>query len=146
MFERILLATDGSDHSREALKYAQALAMRDDAQVIVVHAFRSVSTYLEGETRDNLIARYVAEGRAVAQEAVEELEKVDVDVVAEVLEGPPTNAILRVVEARQPDLIVMGSRGHGEISSLLLGSVSHRVLAHTEVPVLIVKAQKSESG
>lgn len=146
MFERILFATDGSDHSKEALEYAQALAMRDDAQVIVVHAFRSVSTYLEGETRDSLIARYVAEGRAVAQEAVEELEKAGVDTVVEVLEGPPTNAILRVVEARQPDLIVMGSRGQGELSSLLLGSVSHRVLAHTRVPVLVIRAQESEAG
>ncbi len=146
MFERILLATDGSDHSKEALKYAQALAVRDDTQVIVVHAFRSASPYLEGETRDNLIARYVAEGRAVAREAVEELEKVGVDTMVELLEGPPTNAILRVVEARQPDLIVMGSRGHGELSSLLLGSVSHRVLAHTDIPVLVVRAPKSKAG
>ena len=146
MFERILLATDGSDHSREALKYAQALAMRDDAQVIVVHAFRPVTTYLEGEMLDELIARHVAAARDVAQEAARQMENAGVDVVTEVLEGPPTNAILRVVEARQPDLIVMGSRGHGELSSLLLGSVSHRVLAHTEVPVLIVRAQKSEAG
>ena len=38
MFKRILLATDGSSDAEEALKYARDLALRDDAQVVVVHA------------------------------------------------------------------------------------------------------------
>jgi nucleotide-binding universal stress UspA family protein len=46
VFERILLATDGSPHAVEALKYAHDLASRDHAQVIVVHAFAPVPSYL----------------------------------------------------------------------------------------------------
>jgi nucleotide-binding universal stress UspA family protein len=56
-----------------------------------------------------------------------------------VLEGPPAEAILRVAETRACDLIVVGSRGLGELKAVLLGSVSERVLHHSTVPVLIVK-------
>ena len=45
MFKRILLATDGSSHAEKALEYARDLALRDDAQMIVVHAFEPVPTY-----------------------------------------------------------------------------------------------------
>ena len=141
MFKKILLATDGSPHAEEGLKYARDLAMRDDAQVIVVHAVPPVAAYLGEPERQELISRSVAEGEQVASHAAGGLQKTGLDVIVEVLEGPPADAILRVADVRQPDLIVMGSRGHGELASLLLGSVSHRVLAHTDVPVMIVKAK-----
>ncbi len=145
MFKKILLATDGSAHAKKAMRLARDLAVRDDAQVIVVHAFKSVPSYLEGASRDELAGRHITEGRKIAEEAAQELEKAGLEVVVEVLEGPPADAILRVVGTRQPDLIVMGTRGHGEVTSLLLGSVSHRVLVHTRVPVMVTKAEVSES-
>ena len=146
MFKKILLATDGSPHAEEALKYARDLALRDDAQVIVVHAVPQVPAYLGEPEWQKLASRNVAEGEQVAGHAAENLRKAGVDVIVEVLEGPPADTILRVADVRQPDLIVMGSRGHGEMASLLLGSVSHRVLAHTHVPVMIVRATVEETG
>lgn len=140
MFRRILLATDGSPDAEEALTYARDLALRDGAQAIVVHAFEPVPTYLGEPWGDRVVARHVSMGRDVANNAAQELDKAGVDVIVEVLEGPPADAILKVTEVRQPDLIVMGSRGHGALASLLLGSVSHRVLAHAHVPVLVVRA------
>jgi nucleotide-binding universal stress UspA family protein len=139
MFERILLATDGSSHAGKALRYARDLALRDDAQVIVVHAFEPVPTYLGQSWADEIVARHVTVGREVADEAAQKLQEANVDVIIEVLEGPPADAILRVANVRRPDLIVMGSRGQGQLASLLLGSVSHRVLAHTDAPVMVVK-------
>ena len=82
----------------------------------------------------------------MANEAAQKLQEAGVDVIVEVLEGPPADAILRVADVRQSDLIVMGSRGHGELASLLLGSVSHRVLAHTHTPVVVVRATEKETG
>ena len=146
MFKKILLATDGSPHAEKALEYARDLALRDDAQVIVVHAVPQVPDYLGKPEWQKLASRNVTEGEQVAGHAAENLRKVGVDVIVEVLEGPPADAILRVADVRQPDLIVMGSRGHGEVASLLLGSVSHRVLAHTHVPVMIVRATMEETG
>ena len=67
------------------------------------------------------------------------------EVIVEVLEGPPADAILRVADVRQCDLIVMGSRGHGTLASLLLGGVSHRLLAHAQAPVMIVSATANDA-
>ena len=146
VFNKILLATDGSPDAEVALTYARDLALRDGAQAIVVHAFEPVPTYLGEPWRDRLVARHVSMGQDVANNAAQKLQKAGVDVIVEVLEGPPADAILRVADVRECDLIVMGSRGHGALASLLLGSVSHRVLAHTRAPVLVVRTRDEETG
>jgi len=146
MFKKILLATDGSPHAQEAQKYAQDLALRDDAQVIIVYAFPPVPAYLGEPELGRFIGQHVAEGQQVANQAAERLREAGVDVVVEVLEGPAADAILRTAAGRRCDLIVMGSRGQGKLRSLLLGNVSHRVLAHAHVPVLVVRATTEEAG
>ncbi len=140
MFKRILLATDGSPDAQQALAYASDLALRDGARVIVVHAFDPVPAYLGDTAKERLLARHIAAGEEVATESAATLQDAGVDVIVEILEGPPADAILKVAEVRGCDLIVMGSRGHGTLASLLLGSVSHRVLAHARIPVMIIKA------
>jgi nucleotide-binding universal stress UspA family protein len=144
MFEKIVLATDGSSDAERALEYARDLALRDDAQVIVVHAFEPIPGYLGVETKSDVAARHVGAGREIADRAGERLEEAGVDVETEVLQGPPAEAILRVAQGRQADLIVMGTRGRGGLTSLLLGSVSHHVLAHSDVPVMVVRAKEEE--
>jgi nucleotide-binding universal stress UspA family protein len=146
MFERILLATDGSAHAQEALAYAQELALRDQARVIVVHAFDPVPSYLGDPWVNRVMARHVSVGEQVADDAAQALRGAGVDVIVEVLEGPPAEAILKVAQVRDCDLIVMGSRGHGALTRLILGSVSHRVLVHAHVPVMIVRAKEEETA
>jgi len=146
VFNKILLATDGSSDAEMASTYARDLALRHGALVIVVHAFEPVPTHLGEPWRDRIMARNVSIGDEVASNAAQKLQKAGVDVIVEVLEGPPADAILRVADVRECDLIVMGSRGHGALASLLLGSVSHRVLAHTRAPVLVVRAKEEEAG
>jgi nucleotide-binding universal stress UspA family protein len=145
MFDKILLATDGSPDAQEALNYARDLALRDASTVIVVHAFEPVPTYLGDPVEGRVLARHVASGEEVAREAAGRLREAGMEVIVEVLEGPPADAILNVARVRACDLIVMGSRGHGALASLLLGSVSHRVLAHARVPVMVVRAQGKET-
>ena len=145
MFERILLATDGSPHAGKALEVARDLALRDDAQVIVVHAFEPVAAYLGEPWGNRIMTHHISVGKQVADDAAQQLQEAGVDIIAEVLEGPAASAILRVADVRHCDLIVMGCRGYGTLASLLIGSVSHRVLAHTQVPVLIVKAPVGET-
>lgn len=142
MFKKILLAMDVSPHAEEALKYARDLALRDDAQVIVVHAVPHLPAVQGVGAREwqHLVACNIEAGQQVTDQVAADLQDRGLDVIVEVLEGPPSDAILRVAEVRHCDLIVMGSRGRGGLASLLLGSVSHRVLAHAHVPVLVVRA------
>ncbi|MBN1813107.1 MAG: universal stress protein [Anaerolineae bacterium] len=140
MFKKILLATDGSPHAGAAMGYARDLALRDGARVIVVHAFEPVPGYLGDPVEGRTMARHIGAGEEIAGEAARQLREAGVDVVVELLEGPPADAILNVADVRDCDLIVMGTRGHGRLASLLLGSVSHRVLSQAHVPVLVVRA------
>jgi nucleotide-binding universal stress UspA family protein len=112
--------------------------------VIVVHAFEPVPTYVGEPWGDRVMARHITVGRRVADTAAQKLQEAGLDVVIEVLEGPLADAILKVADVRECDLIVMGCRGYGALGSLLLGSVSHRVLAHARAPVLVVRASEEE--
>ena len=67
----------------------------------------------------------------------------DVSVTTVLTAQPVLPALLQQIEAGRHDLVVMGSRGRGAVRSALLGSVSHYVLNHSPVPVLIVHAQPS---
>jgi len=112
--ERGLLATDGSSYAEEALKCARNLARRDHAQVVVVHGFATVPSYLGEPSEDRAMARHVAVGNHVAGKAAQKLREAGLEVIVEVLEGPPADAVLRAADVRQCDVVVMGSRGHGD--------------------------------
>lgn len=144
MFRKILLAVDGSPDAEEATRYARDIAQHENAQVVVVHAFEPVSDVWGEPQGSEIIAERTSKGREIAGKAVEKLETAQVENIVELLEGPPAEAILKVAEVRKPDLILMGSRGLGNLKGLLLGSVSHRVLANAQVPVMVVKARKGE--
>lgn len=139
MIKRILLAYDGSIHSQHALEHAQDLAQKYAAQLIIVHAFQPISLEWGTLFVEEAQRQAIAAGEKVIQEARSKLAQSNLDIISEVLEGPPVEAILRVADEKACDLIVMGSRGMSEWKAALMGSVSHRVLHMTTVPVLVVK-------
>ena len=139
MFKKILIAYDGSNHSQRAVNCARDLAQKYAAEVVLVHAFQPVSRELGLTLFQQVEGEMIAAGRKVMQAAQSELASSGLQPINELLEGPPAEAILQVARTRQCDLIVMGSRGLGELQAALLGSVSHKVLHHSTVPVLIVK-------
>jgi nucleotide-binding universal stress UspA family protein len=139
MFTKILLATDGSPSAVEAARYAGQLAQLTSAQVIVLHAYPRVPAFLGEPDFSRLIHENLAEAERIVAPVLEQLLAAGVDASAEILEGPPAEAILAVAENSRCDLIVLGTRGYGQLAGMLLGSVSHKVLANATLPVLVVR-------
>ena len=144
MFLNVLVAIDVSVHAARALDEAVDLARTQRSRLTVICvASRGAWRYLAGpyvgmmptqEDADEAAERTIAAARArVADE---------LPVTTVVGRGSPAEAILERAQEGNHDLIVMGSRGRGPAASALLGSVSHHVLHHGHVPVLIVHAER----
>ena len=134
----IVAAIDGSEHSRKVTAYAAYLAQHHQAKVYLVYAYPPVPSVLGDEQFYRLAGAEVERGQALLAPYADAMRRAGIDVETEVLEGPAPRAILAVAEARQADLIVIGSRGLGAIRGLLLGSVSERVVRMASCPVLVV--------
>ena len=140
MFERILLAVDGSEHALHAARVAAELAraMRSD-QLRIVVCFEGIPSYLGEPNLQNAIDQRVLASNEILQQAVDALGDVSVEVHTELIEGDPAEAIIEVARTRESNVIVMGSRGLGRLAGLVLGSTSQKVVSHAPCPVLIVR-------
>lgn len=136
---RILYATDGSGHARKALDWVIDIARRRQARVIIVTAYDPIPRDLGTPHLEELMARRPAEGQAIAAEAAAALQREQIAHEIEVLEGGAAEAILNAARTHRCQVIVMGSRGRGRLETMLLGSVSQRVVQEAPCPVLIVR-------
>lgn len=140
MFERILLAVDGSDHALHAARKAAELARTMNSRELrVIVAYDTIPIYL-GEP--NMQIAYVNrkdEAEEILGSAVKEIGSVPCSVITDVMEGDAAEAIIETARQNTSDLIVMGSRGLGRLAGLLVGSTSQKVVAHAPCPVLIVR-------
>ena len=139
MFKNILLGVDGSEHSLHAAQKAAALAICTEADLCIVVAHPTVPAYLgEPNFQDAIVARLM-ESKKIMDEAIAAVGEIPGEVRTEILEGSAAEVVLNVANVRDIDLIVMGSRGHGKLRGLLLGSQSQKVLHHAPCPVMIVR-------
>ena len=140
MFKKLLLAVDGSEHALHATKTVADLARSMNSEILrIVIAYDPVPPYLGEPNMQAAISARMKEAETVLQKAIDSVGEIPGEVHTEILEGPPAEAILDVAKARKSDLIVMGSRGLGRLSGVLLGSQSQKVVQHAPCPVLIVR-------
>jgi len=140
VFNNILLGVDGSEHALRAAQTAGNLARAMKSKTLrVVVAFEYIPPYLGEPNLQTVIDARMNDAEDILQNALKAMGEIPGEVHTEVLEGSPAEAILDVAGTRQNDLIVMGSRGLGQLSGLLLGSQSQKVVQHAKCPVLIVK-------
>lgn len=147
MFRSILVPIDGSDHAARALEEAIDLARATGAALTVMTCVPDVTSWTiagasyAGEQLQQLVEQSKSEHRALLDAAVESAPD-EVAAQAVLAVGPQGPAIVEQVEAGRHDLVVMGSRGRGDVTALLLGSVSHHVLHVSSAAVLIVHSQR----
>jgi nucleotide-binding universal stress UspA family protein len=146
--ETIVAGVDGSDGGSAALTFAAREAGLRKARLRIVSAWEippavyagGLAPALDQETIDGF-----GEGaKRVVQEAIAKAKELEPSVETEgrAAEGQAADVLLQ--EAKEADLIVVGNRGLGGFSSLLLGSVSHQVVQHAPCPVTVVReANKS---
>jgi len=138
MFNRIIVAIDGSEHSNRAVSCARELTERFGASLWLVHAYPQTSDLRSYEQFGKLIARRKRAGQSILDEARIFLGEINFEINEELLEGPEAEAILSVTEIQKIGLILMGTRGLGSLEGILLGSVSRKVTHHASCPVMLV--------
>jgi nucleotide-binding universal stress UspA family protein len=141
-FTNLLVAYDGSDLSKKALSHALNLVKdHSSAQLHVAHVYQ-LPALVVGEA-------LIPAPASVDKEYYEQIENM-LDEAKSFLssypnatfvlkQGQPAADLLKYAEEQSCDLIVMGSRGLGGIREFVLGSVSHHVVQHAKIPVLVIK-------
>ena len=145
MFHNILVAVDGSPDADQALAKAVDLAESEHARLTVITALPRIATpscLVPGAPVGELIAGAHAQAEAVLRDARDRIPH-DLPVTTVLTEQPIRPALIHQIADGHHDLVVMGSRGRGAVRSTLLGSVSHHLLNHSPVPVLIVHADRT---
>lgn len=141
MFTTLLLATDGSENARRATEYAIGLASGlAIPKVLVVHVVGTAPSEAE-LVRAGLDVRRLleAEARRAARPTLDLLDAAGMPYKPRASLGDPAAAILEIAEKEAADLVVIGSRGLGALSGLVMGSVSQKLVHLAPCPVLIVK-------
>ncbi len=140
MFNRILLASDGSEHALKAAEKAKALAQNNSlakiAIIYVVDGQTSKSDVLHSWNRLD-----VDNQRKQRLEQTEQTLKNDgIDYETKILHGEPGPTLVKYANDHAFDIVVIGSRGLNSLQEMVLGSVSHKVAKRANCPVLIVKS------
>lgn len=134
---RIVVGVDGSDSSQAALRWALHQAKLDGGRVEAVTAWHYPVSY--GWEPAAIDVDFEGDARRILAEALTSVAVAEgsVPVLSLVTEGDPADVLLHA--AKGADLLVIGSRGHGGLTSALLGSVSLHCVLHAHCPVLVLR-------
>jgi nucleotide-binding universal stress UspA family protein len=152
MFRRILVAVDGSDHARQALVEAIDLARTSNATLTVMTVVPRTNPWALGGGYyvpvdvDGLQRQAERNYERTLGAAIAAWVPDDMPVTGIVRRGAVAPTIVEQAVAGRHDLVVLGSRGRGELRSLLLGSVSHDVVQSSPVAVLVVHASRDAAA
>lgn len=143
----IVVGVDGSPGSQEAVEFAAREAAAHGATLRLVSAWEIPPSVLSnGGVPSEIYDNLEAEARRTLDAAAARVLEIDPTVAVEqrTVEGHAGNAL--VDEAETADLVVIGRRGHGALTELLLGSISHQVADHARCPVVIVPRADTARG
>jgi nucleotide-binding universal stress UspA family protein len=141
---KIIVAYDGSHHSKKALEWAIDLSRNSAGKVIAVYVSEPVeilSLYSSesGMRMKDAIKELEERGRDTLEEAKAFCASHGVDVKTVFLHGNIAHTIITYARNEQADLIIAGTKGHGELEEMLMGSVTRNLVSLSSIPVLVVK-------
>jgi nucleotide-binding universal stress UspA family protein len=145
--KRVLVAVDGSDGSRAALRFLAIFELVRDARVSLLHVIQKPAvpglprpiTSLPDQQAGEDRSKQIADAEAILADATAVLTEARCSVERLVVDGDPARQIVTTARSRDVDLVVLGARGLRTIGRLLLGSVSETVLHHVGRSVVIAR-------
>jgi len=139
-FNRIILPVDGSESSDKAVEKSLYLAKKTGLPIIALYII-DMNIYSKTLSSDQVSEQWKAilsnEGDSILKDIKKRAEKHNINVKTRILEGSPSEEIMDT--AGKNDLIIMGSKGHSAFERVLVGSVSEKVLHHSDSSVMIVR-------
>ena len=151
--ESVIVGMDGSEDSFNALRYLLSLPLARHTKLRLLSAVEPIRypTSAPGAVRGHLV-RMIKEIENERRDQLEgALEKASAELEGSIMRvtrstpsGDPADVIVAAAAAHDADLVVVGARGLGGMSRLLLGSVSEKVLRYARCPVLIVKERSGD--
>ncbi|MEC5384884.1 universal stress protein [Uliginosibacterium sp. H3] len=146
MYKHLLVPTDGSDLSQGAVTQAVQLARTLDARITVLYVQAECPKPMGGEAftmgpfREEFLRATAAATNAVFESAKSVIAGSGVNCkYVTATSDAPWEVIISTARSEACDLIFMASHGRGGIAGLLIGSQTHKVLAHCKVPVLVCR-------
>jgi len=140
--KKILIATDGSEFTKEAVSTGLQLAKILGAEVTALYVIDQTS-FVSFPIDSSIVSVYSLlenEGKRAVEDVRKEGEQMGIKVNPVVAEGSPTRKIVEL--AADMDLVVMGTLGRSAISKLFMGSVAERVTRYAPCPVLVVRSKR----
>jgi nucleotide-binding universal stress UspA family protein len=142
MYTKILVPIDGSENSMRALEHGLALSLKLKSKLTILYIIDVPPfVYVQSQQVVNSVMESLEkEAKSVLESGKSQSKKHGVEPETAFLEGSDiASIIIDYSEKNNFDAIVIGSRGHGKVKTVLLGSVSHNVLHNSKIPVLIIK-------
>lgn len=148
MYKKILLPTDGSENAKRAAEHALKMGSRSGAEILVLNVvetprFRGIRSVDKTELKKEL----EQEGQNAFDEYSGMLAEIvdggkcqkDVKLDLKLEEGSPADKILKTIDEKNIDLVVMGTSGKHGINRFLLGSVAENTMRSAPCPVLVIR-------
>ena len=141
-YKKVLVCLDGSALAEAALPHARALASEEDSEILLLRISVNPAaefSFSDPGIADNIIQEMEAETLTYMQSVRGRLQKAGFRTNFLIQQGPVAESILRMASQSQADVIVMSTHGRSGAKRWLLGSVTDRVVTHSDIPVMVVR-------
>jgi len=145
MIKKIMIATDGSDTSKKAAMIGVDIAQRANGSITAVYVMDILRlAHLPGYAtlpglKEKILELMKEEGQQATQFVEDHAQIMKVSCHKILVQGNPSEELLKISQKQGVDLLVMGSFGRTGIEKFLLGSVAEKVVLQSTIPVLLIK-------
>jgi nucleotide-binding universal stress UspA family protein len=148
LYQNIVIATDGSANFRKVISCGVEIAKLSGATVHALYVVDTPSLISETWTvgKETIRKMMINDGKKIIYKVKKIIEESGVEVKEILLEGHPSDEIIKFAENNKMDLIVMGTLGKTGFEKFLMGSIAEKVVRFSDVPVMVVRNVNPENS